>query len=295
MYQNWSQDSPEERQQKITALYYDKLKHASRGHEAVKYVRRLRKGHYDQSELQYSVIIEGLSVLEAALKYQVDFEYLFVCPADIYSPLAQRVLAQLTDKARHSFLVSPKTFTLISAKDNSNGLLAVAGIDKAKLKELKSRSPELIIILDGLETPGNIGTIIRSADAVNANGIIITNRRARLFTPLMVRSSRGACFKFPIVESSVSEASSFLLSNDYEIILADTAAPINYYHHSYSRPTALIMGSERFGISSEWYTHPHTKVSIPMYGDCDSLNVSIAATVLLYEMRLQKEKLLNRA
>jgi len=153
---------------------------------------------------------------------------------------------------------------------------------------------DLVIILDGLETPGNIGSIIRSADAVDAKAIIFTNRQAHLYHPLMIRSSRGACFKLPLVESNVSTVQSFLLKNNYEIVLAEPSADKHYYQYSYDKPTALVMGSERFGISKEWFNKDYKAVSIPMLGDCDSLNVSIATTVLLYEIRLQKNSELIR-
>ena len=280
----------------IIDRYQNQASMIGKSHDAVKMVRSLRKNSKLEYENQgYRLILEGLSIMEAALRYETPLDYLFVCAEQIYSTHAQTVLDQLIKHAQTTYFVTDKTFALISAKDNSNGLLAIAHRPDFNLNTLlASPHSDLIIVLDGLETPGNIGSIIRSADAVNAGGIVVTSRSARLYHPQMIRSSRGACLRLPLIEASITATADFLIAQGYTLVLADTAATQNYYEASFEQPIALIMGSERFGIHKEWYDYPHLKLKIPMLGDCDSLNVAIATTVLLYEIRLQKDRLLLR-
>ncbi|QOR33870.1 RNA methyltransferase [Clostridium sp. 'deep sea'] len=291
MQGDWSQYTDEQRYQAILNKYENKAHLAGKTHDSIKFVRALRKNKKQSSPNYYHVILEGLSVLEAALRYQIELTNLFICPTDIYSSYARNTLEQAANKALNSFIVTKKVFQLISAKDNSNGLLAIAKIPKNQLTDILKNKPQIVVVLDGLETPGNIGSIIRTADAINAQAIIITNRKAKLYHPMMVRSSRGACFKYPIIDTTVEQASEFLLSHNYELVLADTDATEYHYEHQYSQRVALIMGSERFGIANDWYKPQHSKIAIPMYGDCDSLNVSVATSILLYEIRLKLNKL----
>jgi len=293
MVSSWKDLSEDQRRQKFVASYSNKSYPAGKTHGAVKLARDLSKKSNKNEYNHYKVLMEGFPIIEMAIKYNIKLEYLFICPEDTYSEEILSMLPKLISIADTTLDVSPKVFDLITKKGNSNGLAAIGNIEEKNLENLNLDS-DLVIILDGLETPGNIGSIIRSADAVDAKAIIFTNRQAHLYHPLMIRSSRGACFKLPLVESNVSTVQSFLLKNNYEIVLAEPSADKYYYQQNYDKPTALVMGSERFGISKEWFNKDYKAVSIPMLGDCDSLNVSIATTVLLYEIRLQKNSELIR-
>lgn len=293
MKDNWRDLTKEQRRQMFIKIYSDKSYPAGKSHEAIKLARDLSKNTNKSDFDHFKVLIEGLPIIEMAIKYNIDLEYLFICPEEIYSEGILSLLPKLISLADTTLDVSSKVFDLITKKGNSNGLAAIGRVSEKKLYNL-DLSDDLVIVLDGLETPGNIGSIIRSADAVDAKAIIFTNRQAHLYHPLMIRSSRGACFKFPIIESSIKEVQKFFLGNGYEIVLADPAASKHYYQYQYTKPTALVMGSERFGISNKWFDEEYTAVSIPMLGDCDSLNVSIATTVMLYEIRLQKNQEIKR-
>lgn len=293
MISNWRDLTKELRRQRFIDIYSDRSYPAGKSHEAIKLARDLVKNTNKSEFENFKVLIEGLPIIDMAVKYNINLEYLFVCPEEIYSEEVLSLLPKLISLAETTLDVSPKVFDLITKKGNSNGLAAIGRVKEKKLSDL-TLSEDLVIILDGLETPGNIGSIIRSADAVDAKAIVFTNRQAHLYHPLMIRSSRGACFKLPIIESNIKEVQRFFLDNNYEILLADPAASKHYYQYQYTNPTALVMGSERFGISEKWFDEKYTAVSIPMLGDCDSLNVSIATTVMLYEIRLQKDKKIKR-
>lgn len=291
---NWRDFTPSERRERFVSLYSDKSYPAGKGHETIKLARSLlRRGDKADSDGSYLVFMEGLPIIEMAVKHKVHLDTLFICPEEIYSQEILSLLPRLLSLTDTTLDVSPKVFSSITEKGNSNGLAAIGRVKGQRLADLKT-SNDLVIILDGLETPGNIGSIIRSADAVDAKAIIITNKQAHMYHPLMIRSSRGACFKLPMVETDIEKAQEFFLKNNYEIVLADPDAKKFYYQYKYNRPTALVMGSERFGVSKNWFRGEYTAVAIPMLGDCDSLNVSIATTVLLYEIRLQKNDKINR-
>ncbi len=290
MNHNWRDLTPQERRNKFVENFSSLSYPAGKGHPAVKLARDLIKNSNKSSEDRLDVIIEGFPIIEMAYKYNVKIKYLFICPEDIYSNEILAMLPRLLKSAHTALDVSPKVFDLITQKGNSNGLLAIGEVKKNKVSALGNK--DLVVVLDGLETPGNIGSIIRSADAVDAKAVIVTNKQAHLYHPLMIRSSRGACFKIPIIEDGNEIVKSYLEKNDYQIVLADPHADSPFFCHTYEGPTALVMGSERFGISKSWYDSDYIGVSIPMFGDCDSLNVSIATTVLLYEIRLKKNRMI---
>lgn len=232
-------------------------------------------------------VIEGLWALGLAARYNLPVESFVLCPELIHSNEAQEMAKTYQKKAVESCLVSAKVFAKISERPRGDGLLAVVQMPKWRLDNIPLANNSLVVILDGLEIPGNIGTIIRAADGAGAAGIIVVNRKARLNHPKLVRSSQGAIFSVPMAEGATEEVFTWLQENDFKVFLTDTDATIDYYQADFTGRCALVAGSERYGISAPWYSLPHTKIRIPMYGDCDSLNVGVATTLMLYEASLQ--------
>jgi tRNA G18 (ribose-2'-O)-methylase SpoU len=147
------------------------------------------------------------------------------------------------------------------------------------------------MVADGMEIPGNLGTLIRTADACRVDCIVLTNRRTRLTHPKVFRASQGMVLTVPIIEFSQPEdAADWLQENDFDVCLADTDDARNYRSLRYNGRTAFVLGAERYGIPKAWYRPEFRRVFVPMLGEADSLNVSISAAVLLYEARAQKEK-----
>jgi TrmH family RNA methyltransferase len=240
-------------------------------------------------------VIEGLWALNLAYKNNLVVESFILCPEMIHSNEAQEMVNTYMHRAVETCLVSAKVFAKISERPRGDGLLAVVQMPKWKLDRIPLANNSLVVILDGLEIPGNIGTIVRASDGAGAAGIIVVNRKARLNHPKLVRSSQGAIFSLPIVESTTEEIFSWLSVNAFSLFLTDTDATTDYYQASFNGRCALVAGSERYGISAPWYSLPHTKIRIPMFGDCDSLNVGVATTLMLYEASLQlRGKILGR-
>lgn len=232
-------------------------------------------------------VIEGLWALSLGLKNNLEVDCFIFCPEMIHTPEGEAMVDAFVQRASCSCLVSEKVFSRISERQRGDGLLAIIKMPKHDLDSIPLADNSLVIVLDGLEIPGNVGTIIRAADGAGVAGIIFVNRKARLNHPKLVRSSQGAAFSLPIAESEQDQVFDWLNKNNFTIYLTDTDAQTDYYQAVFQGRCALVAGSERYGISKAWYSQPHTKIRIPMYGDCDSLNVGVATTMMLYEASLQ--------
>jgi TrmH family RNA methyltransferase len=171
------------------------------------------------------------------------------------------------------------------------GLFSVIQLPELNIEKLELGENALVMVLDGLEKPGNIGTIIRTCDGAGVDAVFLCNRKSRLTNPLLIKGSMGAVFTIPIVEfDNVRSCIDWLVSHHFNIFLADTKAEISYKHANYTGNTALVMGCERYGISGDWYSSSPKLISIPMLGICDSLNVGVAASILAYEAACLKER-----
>jgi len=239
-------------------------------------------------------VIEGLWALSLALKNHLTIDCFIFSPELVHTPEAEALVEAFVSRARYTFLVSAKVFGRISERERGDGLLAIIEMPKADLEDIPLEDNSLVIILDGLEIPGNIGTIIRAADGAGVSGIIVVNRKARLNHPKLVRSSQGAAFSVPVAECEPEEAFSWLEAKGFTVFLTDTDANNDYFQVSFNGRCALVAGSERYGISKGWYSRPHVKIRIPMYGNCDSLNVGVATTMMLYEASLQLKGRISR-
>ncbi|WP_291566182.1 MULTISPECIES: TrmH family RNA methyltransferase [unclassified Clostridium] len=283
--------SLEEKQQLFLAKYEDKFKFYGKKSKIADRIISLNKNSKPNPEKL--AVIEGIWALNLALKYNVAIKYFVICLEKIHSVESQKLIEDYVHLAEECCIVSEKVFNSISEKENSQGVLAVCYLQNKTLDDLYVTNNSIILILDGLEIPGNVGTIIRSADATDIDAIIINNRKTRLNHPKLIRSSMGSCFKVPIVESNFDEIKNWLIKKNFKTIITDTDADTNYYDLDYKGRVAIIMGSEKYGVSEDWYNTEYTGVSIPMLGDCDSLNVGVASTIILYEASLKNKGLIK--
>jgi TrmH family RNA methyltransferase len=146
-----------------------------------------------------------------------------------------------------------------------------------------------VLVADAVEIPGNLGTLIRSLDACAADCLVLTNRRTRLTHPKVLKGSQGMCLTVPSIEfDDVSDAVGWLRRNGFAVYLADTDDAKPYRSVDYHGRVAFVVGSERYGVSKGWYEPDFTRVAVPMLGRADSLNVSVSASILLYEARAQQ-------
>lgn len=229
-------------------------------------------------------VAEGIWMLSMCEKFHTPIDSLILCPEHIRTPEAAALAEKLAARTAELYTVSAKTYEKISERGQPDGLLALAQLPRHELSDFHPRGNAVLLILDGVEIPGNIGTMMRMADGAGVDGVFLCNRKARLTHPKLIKGSQGAILSVPFFEfETVAVCREWLDRNGFTVYLADTRAKLYYYDEPFGKKTALVMGSERYGISREWYDGAYQMIAIPMEGSCDSLNVGVAATVLAYE------------
>lgn len=236
-------------------------------------------------------VAEGLFENNIVLEAGVAVDTFLWCPEAAYSDEAATRSAQLAARARRTYRISAKTLGHLAERPNPDGLISIARLPDTDPEDFAFGITALILVIDGIEIPGNLGTLIRTADACAADCLVLTNRRTRLTHPKVLRSSQGMSIRVPAVEfGEVADAIAWLGRHGFTVYLADTEGSDNYRGCDYSGRTALVVGSERYGISPPWHAAGFRRVGIPMLGSADSLNVAVSAAVLLYEARAQMSK-----
>lgn len=229
-------------------------------------------------------VAEGYWLAKLALDNDLRVDALLVSPECVYTNECVSLVREMLPRAEHAYTVSKKVFEKLAEKDKPDGVLAICYMKDYSLDDLALDDKAVILILDGVEIPGNMGTLVRVADGAGADAVFIVNRKARLTHPKFIHSTMGAAFHVPIIEfESVDDCYAYLKSKHFTIYLADSRAEKMYYELPLGKRVAFVMGSERYGISRVWYDKEVDYVAIPMMGQCDSLNVGVAGTVLLYE------------
>ncbi len=236
------------------------------------------------------ITVEGLWAHNLLLTHDVFIDTFLWCPEAVYGDEARKRAVELASRAHLAYQVSERTLARISEREKPDGLFSIAQLPTWEAQDVRLGESALIMVADGMEIPGNLGTLLRTLDAAGADCLVLTNRRTRLTHPKVFRASQGMVLTMPVLDfERVEEAISWLRSHHVNIYLADTDDAKNYRSFDYSKTrTAFVLGAERYGIPKPWYTAGHERVFIPMLGAADSLNVSISAAVFLFEARAQK-------
>lgn len=202
-------------------------------------------------------------------------------------------IAKMIDYSSKSYAISEKACKKISDREGYDEYFIVAEQETFTLSDLEKRFAGkdnlLAIVMDGLEQPGNIGAILRSFDCAGGDFAIVTNKQARLTNSRLVRSSLGASFMLPVLESEITEVQDWLVRNNFKCVITDLQGKKSYRDVDYSGRIAIVAGNEHTGISDSWrHLKTSESVIIPMLGSCESLNVGFASTLVSYEAGLQK-------
>lgn len=263
------------------------LQQIGTGHPAVKDVLAIQR---NTAPNRFNLVVaEGLWAVKLALDLDLRIDKFFFCPELVRSEDAKTRADELAKHARRSFQVSEKTLARMSERGEPDGLLALVEMPQWDPEQIEFGKSALVLITDGVEIPGNLGTLIRTLDACRADLLIMTNRRTRMSHPKVFRGSQGMSLAVPHVEfADTADAIAWLKQNRFTVYLADTDDSVNHRQMDYQGRTAIVVGSERYGISKPWYEHGFQCVGVPMLGYADSLNVSVSASILLYEVRAHK-------
>ncbi len=235
-------------------------------------------------------LIEGYRELRRAVDGGVKIESLFVSPPLF---LGENEEALIKDTEAKTFSLPENLFRKISYRDRPDGLLAIGQQMQTTLESIKLRNKvPFFVVAEAIEKPGNLGTILRSADAVGVDAVIVCDRCTDIYNPNVVRASVGTLFTIPVIETTSQMALSFLQARKIHIAAATPAAKQEYTQANFKEPFAIVVGTEQLGLSSFWMESATCQVRIPMRGVADSLNVSTATTLLLYEVIRQRHLVL---
>ncbi len=232
-------------------------------------------------------IIEGVREISLALKGSYQVKSVWICK-DIISLEKVNSLLGLTEETEF-IIISKEVYQKISHRKTTEGIIAVAKAKEFDLANLELPSVPLILIAEAPEKPGNIGALLRTADAANLDAVIIANPKTDLYNPNIIRSSVGCIFTNQIATGTTEEIITYLKQNKINIYAAALKEDsINYTTIDYSSPTAIVVGTEATGLSDDWLQNATKNIIIPMEGEIDSLNVSVSAAIIIFEAKRQR-------
>ncbi|MEM5566070.1 RNA methyltransferase [Psychroserpens sp. AS72] len=186
--------------------------------------------------------------------------------------------------------ISKDVFEKLAHRSSTEGIIAIAEMKQHRLEDLKfPNNNPLILVAEAPEKPGNIGAILRTADAAHVDAVIIANPKGDLYNPNIVRSSVGCVFTNQIAIGSTEEIITFLNENNINIYSAILQDAVNYHEQDYTQSTAIVVGTEATGLSDAWRLASTQNIKIPMQGEIDSMNVSVAAGILIFEVKRQRD------
>ena len=223
-------------------------------------------------------LIEGQREISIAIKGGYEIETLLFVP-EICSESQTKQLAPNAELIE----ITSTVYEKLAYRDSTEGVLAVAKTKSTLLSDLKLSENPLILVAEAPEKPGNIGALLRTADAANLDAVIIANPKSDLYNPNIVRSSVGCLFTNQIATGSTAEIIAFLKAKNINFYCATS-----YHLENYTTPTALVVGTEATGLTQEWRDAATQNIIIPMQGEIDSMNVSVAAAILIFEAKRQR-------
>lgn len=231
--------------------------------------------------------MEGLREIEIAVKNGYEITTLLICSDFISDGAVNKLKAQLPHNAE-LIEISRDVYQKIAYRDSTEGIVAVAKMKTHELHDLCLPENPLIVVLESPEKPGNIGAVLRTADAAHADAVIIADPLTDLYNPNIVRSSVGALFTNRVATATSEETISFFKQHHIAVYSAILQEAVPYYTVDFKKGSAIVMGTEATGLTSLWREESDANIIIPMEGQIDSMNVSVAAAVLIFEAKRQR-------
>lgn len=255
----------------------------SKDNEAIKNIRKLKEKKYRDENGLY--VVEGIKMLQEAIDEQASIKNIVICEECLKSEELDKKL--LYDIARYDCLyVSKKVFSILTSVVEPQGILAVLNKPFSGIKI--NYNEDLILALDGIQDPGNLGTILRTADSVNLRQIIVSKETADAYNPKVVRSTMGAIFRINIIEvDDIVKTLKEVKKNKFKVVATSLQTENSIYDIDYNKKV-IVIGNESNGVSKEVLDIADCKVKIPMFGKTESLNASVATGIMLYEYVRQK-------
>jgi TrmH family RNA methyltransferase len=262
--------------EEITSLQNPRVKRAIKLRDSR---QRMKQGRY---------LIDGARELLRAIQAGAALEEVYVCSSLCRSEECRAVIERLRDLPIEIVHVAPAVMEKLAFGERAEGVLGVAAARARRLNELTLPADPLVVVLEGVEKPGNVGAVLRSADAAGVHALIVADGGTDLYNPNAIRASLGTIFTVPVCTASSRETIDWLTERGLKVFAARVDARQLYTEADYRGPTALVLGSEAGGLSEAWSAAGISRVRLPMRGVADSLNVSAAAAVLFYEALRQR-------
>lgn len=230
-------------------------------------------------------VVEGIREVERCVEKGYEIDTIFY----LNKPMAENI-SEIIEKNKgiKLFEVSPTIYEKIAYRGSTEGVIAEVKTKDKTLNDLNLSENPLVVVLESVEKPGNLGAILRSADAAGADALIVCDPLTDLYNPNLIRNSTGAIFSVPCVACTSEECIKFLKENNIQILTAQLQDSELYYDTDMKRSTAIVMGTEATGLTDIWRKAADAHIRIPMLGIADSLNVSVSAAILLYEAVRQR-------
>lgn len=252
----------------------------------IKNVVKLRqRSHRDEQNL---MLVEGYREIKRALDNNHPLSELFFCEDMFHGGNEEELVDRCRESGAHILPCTSPVFTKMSYRDRPEGLLAVAPQVGGSLEDLAAPQSGLFVVAEAVEKPGNLGTILRSADAAGADAVLVCDRCTDLNNPNVVRASIGTLFSLPVVEASTADTLAWLREHGIRVLATSPHADPLYTEVDMVHGTAVVISTEQYGLSKTWMEAADMQVRIPMMGQADSLNVASACTILLYEAIRQR-------
>lgn len=226
------------------------------------------------------MLVEGFDEIQLALSAGHKPRTLLTAP--------ELVTRHLSPVEAETLTISRSVFEKLAYRQNPDGWLAVFPLPGRSINELELGPDPLLILAESVEKPGNLGAILRTADAAGVDALLVCDPRVDLYNPNVIRASRGTLFTVPAVEVNNNEALTFLRQHQIKVLAATPGAEAEYTGQDVRGPLAIAVGTEDLGLTDFWLAQADLKVRIPMFGKVNSLNVSIATALILYEAVRQR-------
>ncbi|WP_455542629.1 TrmH family RNA methyltransferase [Intestinibacter sp.] len=255
----------------------------SKDNDKIKYTKSLLKTKGRNKEKKF--IIEGYRILTLALECEAKLDYVFINEDFEKKEEHKKFLTELENKGIKVYKTLNKIFLEMIDTENTQGILGVLEYKERDLVNNISQDDKFVLILDRIQDPGNMGTIIRTADSAGVDAVILLKGCVDIYNPKVIRSTMGSIFDMNLIHATQDEAVDFLKSKEFNIVSSYLQTD-NYYHETtYDGKIALVIGNEANGINDELISKSDKLVKIPIYGKAESLNAAISAAVLMYEIK----------
>ncbi|MCY3538389.1 MAG: RNA methyltransferase [bacterium] len=257
----------------------------------VKRLVRLRSRRHREAEGVF--LIEGFRELARAVFAGVRLAEVYVCEQMFIGENEPDLIQQLEESGARIYRLSVDPFRKVAYRDRPEGLLGVAPQFDTGLASISPSSDSLLLVVEGIEKPGNLGTILRTADAAGVEAVVVADPTTDPFNPNVVRASLGCLFTVPLAVSTSPKVVRWLEEHQVRVIATSPSAPDSYWEADYSGSVAIVVGSEQYGLGEIWLNSSFPTVSIPMKGSADSLNAAISSSLVLFEALRQRARTMD--